>query len=206
MDSHQHTLDLIALRRLQSTWYSDLFQSGREKWNDPDPYIWKACDEMKTWFENISASASPNMLAFFELDMLYSYVYVLSPSPRVPVITPFAQTLIFEYCIRFADLMLQRISQPGQSAPTTFYDAMRVYMTGRQFLDVLQSNTEGLLSGVIPPRPEVKAHGRPPPPLPPIHIPPGDNAQHYNTARSINCIRQISDCLSRFGVRWGYMR
>lgn len=205
MDSHQHTLDLIALRRLQSTWYSDLFQSGRERWNDPEPYIWKACDEMKTWFENISASASPNMLAFFELDMLYSYVYVLSPSPRVPVITPFAQTLIFEYCIRFADLMLQRISQPRNSAPTTFYDAMRVYMTGRQFLDVLQSNTEGLLSGVIPPRPDVKAHGRPPPPLPPINIPPGDNAQHFNTARSINCIRQISDCLSRFGVRWGYM-
>jgi hypothetical protein len=206
MDSHQHTLDLIALRRLQSTWYSDLFQSGREKWNDPEPYIWKACDEMKTWFENISATASPNMLAFFELDMLYSYVYVLSPSPRVPVISHFAQTLIFEYCIRFADLMLQRISQPKYTAPTTFYDAMRVYMTGRQFLDVLQQNTEGLLSGVIPPRPEVKALNRPPPPLPPIHIPPGDNAQHYNTARSINCIRQISDCLSRFGVRWGYMR
>jgi hypothetical protein len=206
MDSHQHTLDLIALRRLQSKWYSDLFQSGREKWNDPEPYIWEACDEMKTWFENISASASPNMLAFFELDMLYSYVYVLSPSPRVPTITPFAQTLIFEYCIRFAELMLQRISQPRQAAPTTFYDAMRVYMTGRQFLDVLQSNTEGLLSGVIPPRPEVKSHGRPPPPLPPINIPPGDSAQHFNTARSINCIRQISDCLSRFGVRWGYMR
>lgn len=206
MTPHQHSLDLIALRRLQSTWYSDLFQSGREKWNEPEPYIWKACDEMKTWFENISASTSPNMLAFFELDMLYSYVYVLSPSPRVPTITPFAQTLIFEYCIRFADLMLQRISHPEHTAPTTFYDAMRVYMTGRQFLDVLQQNMEGLLGGVIPPRPEVKALNRPPPPLPPINVPPGDNALHFNTLRSITCIRNISECLSRFGIRWGYMR
>lgn len=205
-DSHQHTLDLIELRRMQSEWYHDLFQSGRTPWKDPEPYIWEACDKMKTWFENISAKASPNMLAFFELDMLYSYVYVLSPSPRVPTVTPFAQTLIFEYCIRFADLMLQRISHPTHTAPTTFYDAMRVYMTGRQFLDVLQQNTEGLLNGVIPPRPEVKALNRPPPPLPPINVPPGQNAQHFNTARSINCIRQISECLSRFGVRWGYMR
>ena len=32
--------------------------------------------------------------------------------------------------------MLHLISDPGYTAPLTFYDAMRVYMTGRQFLDV----------------------------------------------------------------------
>lgn len=206
IDSHQHTLDLIALRQIQSKWYSDLFQSGRSQWEEPYQYIWDACDEMRTWYRNLPASASPNMLAFFELDLLYSYVYVLSPSPRVPTITPYAQTLIFEHCIRFADLMLQRISSGNCTAPTTFYDAMRVYMTGRQFLDVLQHNTDGLLNGINPARPEVKALARPPPSLPNISIPAGETIQHFNTTRSINCIRQISDCLSRFGIRWGYMR
>lgn len=206
MKSNQHTLDLINLRRLQSKWYSDLFQSGRSEWEEPYPYIWAMCDEMKTWFENVSPTTPPNMRAFFELDLLYSYVYVLSPSPRVPTIIPFAQTLIFEYCIRFATLMMQRTNDVNSAAPTTFYDAMRVYMTGRQFLDVLQQNMEGLLNGVNPPRPEIKANRKPPPALPQISVPPGDSVQHFNTLRSITCIRQISECLSRFGIRWGYMR
>jgi hypothetical protein len=205
LNSYPYALALVSLRRIQSTWYSDLFQSGRTPWEDPEPYIWNACDEMRTWFDNIAATAPPRMLAFFEIDLLYSYVYVLSPSPRVPVISPFAQTLIFEYCIRFADIMLQRVSDPSHSAPTTFYDAMRVYMTGRQFLDVLQQNTEGLLNGAMPPQPEVAKGKRPAPSLPQIHVPPGETVQHFNTARSIACIRKISDCLSRFGVKWGYM-
>ena len=206
LQSHQQALDLISLRQIQSSWYTDLFQSGRTSWEEPYPYIWNVCNEMRKWFENASVSASPNMRAFFELDLLYSYVYVLSPSPRVPAITPFAQTLIFEYCIRYAELMLRLISDPNYTAPTTFYDAMRVYMTGRQFLDVLQQNLDGLLNGITPPRPEVRPSAAPPPSLPAIMLPPGDSVQRYNTMRSITCIKQITDCLARFGVRWGYMR
>jgi hypothetical protein len=201
LQSHQQALDMISIRRLQSIWYT-----GRTSWEEPYPYVWNACNEMRKWFEGISASASPNMRAFFELDLLYSYVYVLSPSPRVPTITPFAQTLIFEYCIRYAELMTRIINDANYTAPTTFYDAMRVYMTGRQFLDVLQQNLDGLLNGATPPRPEVRPSAAPPPSLPSIVLPPGDTVQHYNTARSVNCIKQITECLSHFGVRWGYMR
>ena len=68
---------------------------------------------MRKWFEGLSSSTSQNSRAFFELDLLYSYVYVLSPSPRVPVISPFAQKLIFEYCIQYAELMLRLISDPS---------------------------------------------------------------------------------------------
>ena len=205
LDSYQYALALVSLRRIQSAWYTDLFQSGRLRWDDPEPYIWTVCDEMRAWFDSVAATAPPRMLAFFEIDLLYSYVYVLSPSPRVPVVSSYAQTLIFEHCIRFADIMLQRVSDPSHSAPTTFYDAMRVYMTGRQFLDVLQQNTEGLLNGIAPPQPKVEKGKLLAPPLPQIHLPPGENVQHFNTARSIGCIRKISDCLSRFGVKWGYM-
>ena len=206
LQSHEQALDLISLRQLQSTWYTDLFQSGRSKWDEPYPYIWSTCQSLGRWYEGISASASPSMRAFFELELLYSYIYVLSPSPRVPAVTPFAQNLVFEYCIRYADLMQRLISDPNYTAPTTFYDAMRVYMTGRQFLDVLQHNLEGLLNGIVPPRPEVRPSAAPPPSLPQITMPPGDTVQRFNTWRSISCIKQIIDCLARFGVRWGYMR
>ena len=206
LQSYEQALDLITLRKLQSTWYTDLFQSGRTRWDDAYPYLWDTCDSIRRWFENLSPSATPNMRAFFELDLLYSYVYVLSPSPRVPVILPFAQKLIFEYCIRYAELMLRLISDHGHTVPLTFYDAMRVYMTGRQFLDVLQHNTEMLLNGLIPPHPEVKPTTAPPPPMPVAPLPPGETVQCFNTVRSINCIKQITECLARFGIRWGYMR
>jgi hypothetical protein len=199
-------LDLVNLRQIQSTWYHDLFQSGRSRWDDPHPYIWNTCEEMRKWFDDLPSSVSPNMRAFFELDLLYSYVYVLSPSPRVPVIDTFAQKLIFEYCTRYADLMLRLISDPNYSAPLTFYDAMRIYMTGRQFLDVLQHNIDGLLNGHVPPHPEVKPSTTSPPPMPVVPLPPGDTVLHFNTVRSITCIKQITECLSRFGIRWGYMR
>ncbi|KAK5134941.1 hypothetical protein LTR08_005892 [Meristemomyces frigidus] len=203
--SHEQALDLIHIRQLQSTWYTDMFQSGRSRWEEPYTYVWSTCDAMRRWFEGLSTSTSPNMRAFFELDLLYSYVYVLSPSPRVPAISPFAAKLIFEYCIRYGELTLRLISDPSYTAPLTFYDAMRAYMTGRQFLDVLHHNTDTLLSGLIPPHPEVKPTTVPPPALPVVPLPPNDSLQHFNTVRSIQCIKQITECLSRFGLRWGYM-
>ncbi|KAK0973516.1 hypothetical protein LTR54_017323 [Friedmanniomyces endolithicus] len=145
------------------------------------------------------------MRAFFELELLYSYVYLLSPSPRVPVISPFATTLIFEYCIRYAELILRLISDPSYTAPLSFYDAMRVYMTGRQFLDMLQNSTDQLLNGWVPLHPEVKPTSAPPPAIPVVPLPPDDTVQHFNTVRSIDIINRFADCLSRFGIRWGYM-
>ncbi|KAK3672286.1 hypothetical protein LTR78_007826 [Recurvomyces mirabilis] len=205
LQSYEHALDLILLRQLQSIWYTALFQSGRGRWEEPYPYIWTTCDTLRKWFDNLSGSTSQNMRAFFELDLLYSYVYVLSPSPRVPAIDPFAAKLIFEYCIKYADLMLRLISDPSYTAPMTFYDAMRVYMTGRQFLDVLNLNAEALIQGHTPPHPPVRPSAPAPPALPRVSIPPGDNMARFNTARSLHCIKQITECLTKFGMRWGYM-
>ena len=204
--TNEQALDHITFRQLQSKWYTDLFQSGRARWQDPYSYLWDTCDKMRRWFEGMSPTTPPNIRAFFELDLLYSYVFVLSPSPKIPTILPFAQKLIFEYCIRYAELMLRLITDPGYSAPLTFYDAMRVYMTGRQFLDVLQRNTELLLNGFIPPHPDVKPSAAPPPPMPVVPLPPGETVQGFSIIRSINCIKHTTECLARFGVRWGYMR
>jgi hypothetical protein len=204
--SYESALDLINFRKIQSGWYTELFQSGRTPWDEPYHYLWDTCDAMRKWFDDISATTDPNIRAFFELDLLYSYVYILSPSSRVPAPIPFAQKLIFEYCIRYADLMLRLISDPNYTAPLTFYDAMRVYMTGRQFLEVLRLNTDMLLSGMIPPHPEVKPTTAPPPPMPVANLPPNETVQRFNTVRSINCIVQITNILAKFGIRWGFVR
>ena len=195
-----HAIDLIKIRKLQSAWYHDLFQSGREPWTDPYPYLWNTCQGMANWFSNLSPRTANHMRVFFELELMYSYVYLLAPSPRVPVTAPYVQLLIFEYCTAYANLMTRVINDQNHVAPVTFYDAMRVYMTGRQFLDVLENNQDLLLSGPTPEPPYAGPESAPPPPLPARPV----DAQS-NTVRSITCIKQLTECLGYFGLRWGYM-
>lgn len=204
--SYDHALDLINLRKLQSSWYIVMFQSGRTRWDEPYNYIWKTCSDMRKWFDSLPPSTSPSMRAFFELELLYSYVYVLSPSPRIPVISPYAQKLVFEYCTMYADIIFTLIGDSSYALPLTFYDAMRVYMTGRQFLELLQLSTDELLEGQIPPIPKNKQGTSPAPPIPHVALPGGESVLSFNIVRSINCIKQITECLSSFGIRWGYMR
>ncbi|KAF2083907.1 hypothetical protein K490DRAFT_13125, partial [Saccharata proteae CBS 121410] len=148
LQSFDSALDLFRLRQLQSQWYTTLFQSGREPWKDPYPCIWRTYNSMTSWFKQVCPKAVPATKNYFELELLYSYVYVLSPSPRCPSINEYAQSLIFEHCIKYASTMLATMEDQSQGAkaPITFYDAMRVYMTGRQFVDVLARNLDRLLS------------------------------------------------------------
>lgn len=203
---YEQASDLVSLRKLQSEWYTELFQESREVWDEPYPELWRFCNDLKKWFENLSPSTPQHMRQFFELDLLYSYVYVLSPSSRVPQVHQFAQKLIFEYCIHYTDLMLHLISDPAYTAPLTFYDAMRVYMTGRQFIDVLSHSIDMLLSGAVPSHPEVKPSAPPPPAMPVVPLPPGDTLPRFNTFRAVKCIKQTMECMKRYGSRWGYMR
>jgi hypothetical protein len=138
---------MFRIREIQSEWYMDLFHSGREPWQDPYPYIWKQYARMADWFNDMPQSTLPAIRSFFELELLYSYVYILSPSPRIPHIHEYAQRLIFEHCIAYATNLLALLNKPSNTTkpPVTFYDAMRAYMTGRQFVDVLTRNMDMIL-------------------------------------------------------------
>jgi hypothetical protein len=192
--------DLFKLRRIQSDWYTELFQSGRIPLADPYPTIWRSCQAMRNWFDNLSPSTTPEVRMFFELNLLYSYIYILAASPRMPTVAPFAQSLIFEYCMQYAEKMTTHANERVKTAPLSFYDAMRVYMTGRQFIEVLQGNEDRLLSGIIPEPPHVPIDSCPPPQAP--HTP---RDFQKNLMRSITCIKRLTDCLGLFGLRWGYM-
>ena len=191
---------LFKLRTLQSNWYTELFQSGREPWSDPYPSLWRICQSMKEWWDKLPASTDPHIRSFFELNLLYSYVYILAPSPRVPVIAPFAQALIFEYCIQYSESMKKHVENRIHAAPISFYDAMRAYMTGRQFIEVLWHNQDRLLCGLTPEPPHVPLGSAPPP-----CMPSRSTDVQTNIARSITCVKQFTESLGLFGVRWGYM-
>ncbi|KAK7187498.1 Zn(II)2Cys6 cluster transcripitional activator [Paraphaeosphaeria sporulosa] len=218
LQAFDSALDLFKIRQIQSEWYMDLFQSGREPWQDPYPYIWKMYNRMTEWFQSMSQSTLPALRCFFELELLYSYVYILSPSSRVPHIQEYAQRLIFEHCIAYATNLLAQLNKTSHTTkpPVTFYDAMRAYMTGRQFVDVLSRNTDAILHPV-PPAPPVPAAPAnvsedplaPPapvlaPPFPAPLLPDGHTVPLDPVTRAINTINDFTDILSRFGLRFGF--
>ncbi|KAF2473540.1 uncharacterized protein BDR25DRAFT_386331 [Lindgomyces ingoldianus] len=218
LQSFDAALDLFRIREIQSGWYMDLFQSGREPWRDPYPYIWKQYAKMTSWFQEMPSSILPSTKTFFELELLYSYVYILSPSPRIPHIHEYAQRLIFEHCIAYATNLLALISKPSNTTkpPVTFYDAMRAYMTGRQFVDVLSRNLDVILDPMppTPPAPSVPPSTSEDPLAPPAQIPPptfpspiipdGQSTPKDPTTRAINAINDFTTILSRFGLRFGF--
>ncbi|KAF1964063.1 hypothetical protein BU23DRAFT_494051 [Bimuria novae-zelandiae CBS 107.79] len=218
LQTFDSALDLFKIRQIQSEWYMDLFQSGREPWLDPYPYIWNMYNRMTEWFQSMSQSTLPALKSCFELELLYSYVYILSPSSRVPHIQGYAQRLIFEHCIAYASSLLANLNKtsPTTKPPVTFYDAMRAYMTGRQFVDVLSRNMDTILDP-IPPTPPASASPSnvsedplaPPapvsvPPFPAPWSPDGQNMPQEPVTRAINTINDFTDILSRFGLRFGF--
>ncbi|KAF2029689.1 hypothetical protein EK21DRAFT_67298 [Setomelanomma holmii] len=217
--SFDSALDLFRIRDIQSEWYMDLFQSGREPWQDPYPYIWRQYARMSDWFQDMPQSTLPAIRSFFELELLYSYVYILSPSPRIPHIHEYAQRLIFEHCISYATNLLSLLNRPSNTTkpPVTFYDAMRAYMTGRQFVDVLSRNMDVILDPrpPTPPAPTTvqqlesddplaPANQVNAPPFPAPLLPEGQIAPSDPTTRAINAINDFTSVLSNFGLRFGF--
>jgi hypothetical protein len=196
----------------------DLFHSGREPWQDPYPYIWKQYARMSEWFQDMPQTTLPAVRSFFELELLYSYVYILSPSPRIPHIHEYAQRLIFEHCIAYATNLLSVLNKPSNTTkpPVTFYDAMRAYMTGRQFVDVLSRNLDMILDPrpPTPPAPTAPQLESEDPLAPPAQIsaPPfpspslfeGQMTPSNPTTRAINAINDFTSVLSNFGLRFGF--
>ena len=220
--SFESALDLIKLRKIQSSWYSQLFQSGRDPWPDPYSYIWEVYHKMTSWFSNLSASTQPIVRDFFELELLYSYVYILSPSPRCPEPSEHAQRLIFEHCISYSGKMLHITTESSgtKRIPLSFYDGLRVYMTGRHFVDVLAKNFDALLRPGIPTSSSFSSQSldtevdplAPPAAVHPPMLPASasydiSNAELNNpVTRAISALNDFTSILSYFGVRFGYVK
>jgi hypothetical protein len=196
----------------------DLFQSGRESLPNPYQYIWKQYARMSEWFQDMPQSTLPTVKSFFELELLYSYVYILSPSPQIPHIHEYAQRLIFEHCIAYATNLLAILDKPSNTTkpPVTFYDAMRAYITGRQFVDVLSRNLDLILdprpavpSTPLAPQIESEDPLAPPaqisaPPFPSPLVGDGQMLPMDPTTRAINAINDFTSVLSKFGLRFGF--
>ena len=196
--SLEGALLLFQLRYTQSCWYQELFQSSRDPLQNSSVYLWQIFNEMRDWSESVESETLPLAFKdFFDLELLYSYVYCLAPSCRVQAVSAYGKTLIFEYSIAYMQKLFPISKDPINKAFYTYHEALRVYFVGSQFITVLTASQDQdqLLSGVVP-YVAVMPGSPPPPPLPP------SNSGSDNIDRSINCVTHIRETLKTFGHRW----
>lgn len=185
---------LFQFRKLQSTWYQELFQSNRDRLQNSTNYVWQVCQDMHEWSESFPDSLPLAFKEYFDLDLLYSYIYCLAPSCRIPAVSTYVRVLIFEYSITYMQKIFPISGDPINTAFYTYHDALRIYFVGCQFFSVLMENKDDLLNGILP-YPPTTAGSNLPPPLP-------GNTGVDSVERSINCIKHLKGALKTFGHRW----
>jgi len=192
---------MFQLRRAQSFWYQELYQShASAPLPDPSAYIWQMCYEMQEWAASLPQKLPASVRQLFDQELRYSYVYCIAPSARAPEITDYNRTLIFEYALAYLDTM-HDIAQDGlNSAFYTYHDALKVYFMASQLLAVLWDAEQMLLDGPPVPRPMVRPGTAPPPPNPRRHI--QGVPLESNASRSLSCLERVDHTLGRFGERW----
>lgn len=203
-------------RRLQSQWYTDLYQSGRTPWTQPHQRIGQIYHQMEQWFENLPSSTPSRIRDFLELDLLYSYICVLAPNHRCPHPSEHAQRLLLEHASTYVERVKQYQTEPlsiSAATPFTFYDALRAYSIGRELINTLSINLDVLLqplqthSGDRSSGGDAQAADSPSQTLGVMsHLPltpRGSQDQVHFAAHYIKIIENFDTILSAFGDRFG---
>ncbi|KXJ92095.1 fungal-specific transcription factor domain-domain-containing protein [Microdochium bolleyi] len=189
---------LFQLRRAQSHWYQELYQSGSVPLKDPTTFVWTMCRDMKEWGDSLPASLPAGFRAWFDLELHYSFVFLLAPSERTPYITDHNRLLIFEYSLAYLEKIYDVSHSSTAGAFYTYHDALRVFFIASQFIAVLRDAEELLLSGMSIATPPSE-YGRPPPPS----LPPGAaTLSGESIGRSLRCLQRTGTTLAKYGQRW----
>ncbi|KAI9796496.1 MAG: hypothetical protein M1833_006164 [Piccolia ochrophora] len=189
-------MHLWRMRILQATWYHELYLSDDIFYDDPAPHAWAFCHTMREHFESLPKGTPARISQLLEMDLLYSYIYILSPSRKFHIVCDIGKSLTFEFCVSYAAKVARVIDDPTNATFLTFLAALRAYFVGQQLLNVLRNNYDLLLAPVVPvwfaPFPEC--------PRPIVH--PHPNGRTDNAERATLCIERTINVLTTFGHRW----
>ena len=152
LHSIQPFLLLSEIRRIQSIPYQTLNESGRQPFDDPflaNEYVWSVFSNAQRWYENIPGTISQQHRSLFELELLYTHLFILSPSVRIQRVPLFHKGLIFELSVEYAEKMWLMVQNIGLHPFLSYSDMLRVKNVGKIFLDTLWNAYDEILSGHI---------------------------------------------------------
>ncbi|KAI9839892.1 MAG: hypothetical protein M1819_000084 [Sarea resinae] len=195
IDSAVH---LFRMRVIQSSLYQDLFKSGRKALVDPVPYIQRIYAEMTQWYRSLPEDLPDPIKKYFQVEILYSYIYTLGPSGKIPNLDDRGQLLFLDHCVEYSDTFLAILKSSQDNRLYTFHDQLRAFMVSRHLLDLVWHNQDHIFSAsgalVEPRAPDA-------PSLP--HVPNRSPAE--NVARAIRAINQLVEILRLLGSKYDYL-
>ena len=202
LHSIQPSLLLTEIRRIQSVPYQTLYQSSRQPLDDSDSanaFVWSVYWSAQEWYDSIPAAVFQQHQTLFKLELLYTQLFILSPSIRISSIPNFHKGLFFELSLDFAERMQTAIQNIGWHPFLSYPDVLRIYNVGKTFLDILWEAYDPILSGQISaPRngsPDTNA------PQPPKYKPSTDMLN--NVDRALRFFNQTVENLEYAHQRWG---
>ncbi|KJZ78350.1 hypothetical protein HIM_02388 [Hirsutella minnesotensis 3608] len=199
--SSDPALLLFQLRRAQSYWYQELYQSDPQPLQNPTSFLWQMCLEMREWGESLPASLPAGTRRMFEQELWYSYVYCIAPSDRAPQITDYSRILIFEYSLAYLSSVYETAHNGLNVAFYSFHDALKIYFMANQFIAVLRDAEDMLISGTYVPPPPASPRSAPAPMIPRRQLRPGSPPED-NLQRSLWCLGRVPETLALYGTRW----
>lgn len=190
----EKSLLIFKLRKIQSSWYQELFQSKIRLSTDPSIYIQNMCQEMQKLAISIPKELPLCVKNYFDLELFYSFVYCLAPSSQIKAVSDWGKNLIFESSVKYIQKMIAIYQTNPMCTFITYHDALRVYFVGSQFVSVLQEDQDFLLYFTtlsILNLNDFKLSLKPP------YVGEGNNSE-----RALSCIIQIKEILKIFSHRW----
>ncbi|EDN03997.1 predicted protein [Histoplasma mississippiense (nom. inval.)] len=180
---------LFKIRGIQSKAYQIMFFSGRNPAPEPSLYTWEVCAEAQNWFNAIPRTLPGHLIIFYNAELFFTFVILLSPSNYNPSVSTLHRVLLFEYAIKFISQIHQIISAASWPLFFSYIDIQRVYTVASKLIDALDQSYNEILLDTLP---ELAT------PLPPgTHQPPyvSPTERIDSNGRALKCLQSIGSIL-----------
>ncbi|EEH08395.1 fungal specific transcription factor domain-containing protein [Histoplasma capsulatum G186AR] len=187
---------LFKIRGIQSKAYQIMFFSGRNPAPEPSLYTWEVCAEAQSWFNAIPRTLPGHLIIFYNAELFFTFVILLSPSNYNPSVSILHRVLLFEYAIKFISQIHQIISAASWPLFFSYIDIQRVYTVASKFIDALDQSYDEILLDTLP---ELAT------PVPPgTHQPPyvSPTERIDSNGRALKCLQSIGSILKYAHTRW----
>ncbi|KAL2378142.1 hypothetical protein RJZ90_006222 [Blastomyces dermatitidis] len=193
-NSIEPAIYLFKIRSIQSKAYQTMFFSGRNPAPEPASYTWELCAEAQTWFNAIPRTLPGHLIVFYNVELFYTFVILLSPSNYNPNVTTLHRILLFEYAAKFISQIHQIISATSWPLFFSYIDIQRVYTVASKFIDALDQAYDEILQDTEP------SASVPPGTHQPPYVSPAERVD--SAGRALKCLQSICSILEYAHNRW----
>ena len=143
-------INLVKLRRIQSSSYQKIFQSERLPINNTWPIMCEAIHDMDQWYSSLQAQVNQALRHHAHCEVLYSNILMLTPPNWMDELPKQGRFLVFQYAQEYADNIYSSINRVSERFGFyTSHDLLRASFVAQRFVTLLQMDYRLLISGSV---------------------------------------------------------